>query len=180
MEEVVLLVDGRDVADEYARLLGRRYDVLRASTARDALERVADAAAVLVSDDVAGAGSFTASLYADSHAAGVGLLTDGTDRAGPVPHDERLLEPVDDETLFDTVDSLFDRASFSRDLHRLYAVATRIGALESRFDPERIADSPEYERLRSTLECLDGRLAERIGSCGARCFHVAAGPPLFR
>lgn len=68
--------------------------------------------------------------------------------------DEYLTKPVSKEALFDVVERMVRRARYDRGLRELFALASKVATLETSYEPEVLASSPEYQSLREEMETL--------------------------
>jgi two-component system response regulator AdeR len=76
--------------------------------------------------------------------------------------DAYVVKPVRQQDLRDFVENLLLRTECSRDTRELLSVTSKLVALESRFDEERLAANETYQHLRERRKRLDARNRERV------------------
>ncbi|MGB9963620.1 response regulator [Halobacterium sp. CBA1126] len=67
-------------------------------------------------------------------------------------YDMYLEKPVDREEVVDAAAELLERANYTRELRALYALSSKVAALEARYDDAALADDERFQRLQAELE----------------------------
>lgn len=77
--------------------------------------------------------------------------------------DDSLRKPVDEDALFDCVESLLARRTYDTALREFYSVARRIALIETEHDAPELADHGAYRRLVERRRELQDRLDDAVG-----------------
>lgn len=90
--------------------------------------------------------------------------------------DDSLRKPVDEDALFDCVESLLARRTYDTALREFYSVARRIALIETEHDAPELADHGAYRRLVERRRELQDRLDDAVGDLREmERFAVATG-----
>lgn len=194
-EPRVLVVEpGTILAELYETWLAEEFRVERAASEADVVDTLdlSIGVAVLapsVPNDVA---ERVVSVVLESypHCLVVDVLPRSeSDRDLEVAVDAQLQDPIDGETLRETVREQLRRAEYGAALYRHVQLATLVAARETRFEPDELAEDETYARLQRKLAAerhhLD-RLAAQLDAADfeawldafdARTSHVSTADP---
>jgi DNA-binding response OmpR family regulator len=164
---VLVAEDERGLADLFETWLSESYEVRVAYDGAEAVERYDEAVDVVLLDRHMPRSSGDEVLdhvrEADP-ACGVAMVTavepdfDVVD----LPFDEYVLKPASREELLSLVETLLRRREYDRGVRRHYRLSATMALLESHKNPDVLAASEEYRRLREEFEALDAELASTV------------------
>lgn len=167
-EPVVLIVeDEPDVAETYARWLGD-YDVRRAETGAEALDRIDETVDVVLLDRMMpgmSGGEVLEEIRSrdvDCRVAMVTAVHPGFDVI-EMGFDEYVTKPPERTELADVVDRLLHRATLDDDLQEYYSLVARRSTLEAEFDEGRLESNEEYADLVERIETHRAEVDDAMG-----------------
>lgn len=164
---VLVAEDERGLAELFETWLSEAYEVRVAYDGAEAVERYDEAVDVVLLDRHMPRGSgdeVLAHVREADPACGVAMVTavepdfDVVD----LPFDEYVLKPASRDELLSIVETLRRRREYDRGIRRHYRLSTTLTLLESHKDPEALATSEEYRRLREEFEALDAELTRTV------------------
>jgi len=167
-DATVLVVDDEPhLVGMYAAMLEDDYTVRTATSGEEALDRLSEAVDVVLLDRRMPGHSgdeVLETIREEGYDCRVAMITsvDPDTDIVEMAFDAYVVKPVRRQDLRDIIESLLLRAGCSRDTRELLSVTSKLVALESRFDEERLASHEEYRRLRERREQLEAKNRERI------------------
>lgn len=162
-EPVVLVVDDEKRVTQAFALWLDGYDVRRATSGEEALERIdEDVDVVLLDRQMPGlSGSeVLARIREEGYDCRVAMVT-GVDpdfEIVEMPFDDYLTKPVDQEELRQTVEELVRLADYGDRVHELFALANKQASLADRKSDGDLTDSEAYQRLLEELAAMQADL----------------------
>ena len=162
-EPVVLVVDDEKRVTQAFALWLDGYDVRRATSGEEALERIdEDVDVVLLDRQMPGlSGSeVLARIREEGYDCRVAMVT-GVDpdfEIFEMPFDDYLTKPVDQEELRQTVEELVRLADYGDRVHELFALANKQASLADRKSDGDLTDSEAYQRLLEELAAMQADL----------------------
>jgi DNA-binding response OmpR family regulator len=174
---VLLVDDEKDVVDVYALAFSQDYEVRKAYSGDEALEKVADADVVLLDRRMPGlSGREVLSEIRDREVGvRVAMVTavDPDYDIAEMPFDAYLTKPVGETELRETVEDLLTLSEYDEQVRERFAVAEKLGALETEKPHEELVESDEYQRLNERATALEAQTAETFGRMGPETFEKA-------
>ncbi|MFB6160267.1 MAG: response regulator [Haloferacaceae archaeon] len=177
---VLIVEDEPELANIYAHQLDDEYEVLTATSGREALDLLDDVGAVdvalldrrmpnLTGDEV------LAEMRDRGHDSRVAMVTavDPDVDVLEMPFDAYLTKPVTGGDLHETVERLRLLDDYDETVRERFALAEKRAALESAHDPEELADSEEYRRLCERLDDAERRAGETAENLDHETFRAA-------
>jgi len=160
---VLVVDDESEVADAYALRLRREYDVRTAYGGEEALETIDDGVDVVLLDRrMPMSGDETLERIReegyDCRVIMVTAIVDPDFDIVEMPFDDYLCKPVDKEDLFAAVEQQIEAVSYDDAVDEFFRISSKIGVLEAEKTPEQLAESDEYDRLKSRAEELQSEL----------------------
>lgn len=174
---VLLVDDEEDIVDVYALAFSDDYAVKKAYSGEEALEKAADADAILLDRRMPGlsGGEVLDEIRSRGIDARVAMVTavDPDFDIVEMDFDAYLTKPVDDDELRGTVDELLTLAEYDGQVRERFAVAEKLTTLEAEKSDRELAASDEYRSLQERAAELDRRSSETIGEMPAETFKKA-------
>lgn len=163
---VLVVDDDRPLVDLYGTWLADTFQVRTAHGGEEALEQLDDAVDVVLLDrrmpELSG-DEVLANIRARGLDTRVALVTavDPDVDVLELGFDAYVTKPVDRDRLYETVETLLRRSSYSERVREYFALVEKKTALEVTNDDADFAESPEYRTLAAKVEALGAEL-ERL------------------
>jgi two-component system response regulator AdeR len=167
-DPVVLIVeDEPDVAETYRLWLQDSYEVRVAKDGEEGLDELDEEVDVVLLDRMM-PGLSGDELLERSQEEGLGCRVAMVTAVEPdfdileMGFDAYLSKPTDSDQLKETVENLLERSEYDGLLQEYYSLVEKQATLEATKSRVELADSEEYERLKSRVEGLRGDLSETL------------------
>lgn len=153
---VLIVDDDRTVAEQYRSYLDDRYAVRTANSGAAAMEQIDDAIDVVLLDrhmpGVTG-DEVLRKIRRAGYDCKITMVTGIEPDVDVIdmPFDSYLVKPVSADQLIQRVESMLALSTFEEQTQQVYAIASKVGLLESRLSRDELDDDPEYQSLKSTL-----------------------------
>lgn len=154
----ILLVDDEPmVRDVYQQLLNDDYEVRTAENGDKALERIDETIDIVLLDrrmpGMSGR-EVLAAIRDHGYRCMVVMFTAVEPNTDVIEmgFDEYLVKPVPSDELKATIDSLLARATYQEEIRRFLSLTAKQAMIESRHDPEVLANDQEYQTLLDEIE----------------------------
>lgn len=179
---VLVVDDERAIVDGHAVRLESRYDVRRAYSGEEALEKL-DGAVEVVLFDRRMPGLTGEEVLSEVRERELGcrvaMLT-GVEPSFDIidtGFDDYLRKPVGTRELLDAVEGMLRRARYDRRLHEFFALASKAAVLETDRDPAELEGHPEYQALQADLRRLRSELDETLADVPVEERYAIAARP---
>jgi CheY-like chemotaxis protein len=174
---VLLVDDEEDIVDVYALAFSDDYVVEKAYSGEEALEKAADADAVLLDRRMPGlsGGEVLDEIRRRGIDARVAMVTavDPDFDIVEMDFDAYLTKPVSDDELRETVEELLTLAEYDSQVRERFAIAEKLTTLEAEKSRRELEESSEYRSLQERADELDAQSSETVGSMERDTFKKA-------
>jgi CheY-like chemotaxis protein len=164
---ILIVDDEEDVVEIYALALSDAYDVRKAYSGEEALEKVEDTVDVVLLDrrmpGLSGQ-DVLEKIRQRGIDVRVGMVTavDPDFDIAEMDFDAYLTKPVADEDIREKVEELLSLSAYDDHTKALFSVAEKKAALEAEKTQQELADSDEYETLKKRASELEAHAAETM------------------
>jgi len=164
---VLLVDDEKDIVDVYALAFSDGYDVEKAYSGQEALEKASDADAILLDRRMPGLSG--GDVLDEIRRRGIDVRVAMVTAVDPdfdivdMEFDAYLTKPVADDELRETVDELLSLTEYDSQMRERFAIAEKLTTLEAEKSKRELESSSEYRALRERADELDAQASETIG-----------------
>lgn len=164
---VLLVDDEEDIVDVYALAFADDYVVEKAYSGEEALEKAANADAILLDRRMPGlsGGEVLEKIRNRGLDARVAMVTavDPDFDIVEMAFDAYLTKPVDEDELREVVEQLLALSEYDERVRERLAIAEKLTTLEAEKSPQELETSSEYRSLQERADELDAQSSDIVG-----------------
>ena len=164
---VLLVDDEEDIVDVYALAFADDYVVEKAYSGEEALEKAANADAILLDRRMPGlsGGEVLEKIRNRGLDARVAMVTavDPDFDIVEMGFDAYLTKPVDEDELREVVEQLLALSEYDERVRERLAIAEKLTTLEAEKSPQELETSSEYRSLQERADELDAQSSDIVG-----------------